>query len=180
MVEPVIKDPVSEKRSMLRFIVILFSVRAFLGLVSSLGYTYYLFQIDPEWKEPNRALYPVYIVLSAYVFGFTLPGLGVVLRATIRGFFMNCHAIENQDRMIVTIEETGSNAKPIFEDVKAVAHKVRDATEAMNGSLNVKVLEGHMSEIKGHLATIAEAMSGKVPELEITAFDPTRKKRRSL
>jgi len=104
---------------------------------------------------------------------------------------------EKADPMVNKIEQVIDKAVPIAEnvelivrraqgmaeDIELIAHKVRTVTEALNGHLDFKNIEGKLDKVADSLNTIADVFEpvkrreggskkAEAPEVVLPAFDP--------
>lgn len=172
------------------FITVMCIVGPLSGLVS--GFVYYLMLSKAGTWDSSKDVFHVGIIV--YGLGVTLPILSISCRLMIKMFFQNCEQMENLNFIVGAlktahekapgllenvqsvmdkavpiannIEEIVGRAKAMSSDVEAIAHKVRTTMDSLNGSLDVKVLEGHFREVKESLKTIAETFGGGQKALE--------------
>lgn len=171
-------------KSMKVFINIMLVVGPLTGILSAFLYRW-MVQKYGQW-DYSKDNFHFGIIL--YGLGVTLPILSISCRLMIRMFFMNCEQIENQNYLIETfkeaqekapelikniqtvvdkavpisnnIEEIVSRAKSMAGDVEVIAHKVRSTLDGLNGALDIKVLEGHLRDVRDNLVVIAQAFGG--------------------
>lgn len=177
-------------RNMKVFITVMCITGPLSGIVTALLYRWMVTRYG-QWDMAKDSFYFGIII---YGLGVTLPILSISCRLMIKMFFQNCEQIENLNFIVGAlksahekapallenvqtvvdkavpiannIEEIVGRAKAMSSDVEAITHKVRTTMDALNGSLDVKVLEGHFREVKDSLKTIADTFGGGQKSLE--------------
>ena len=180
------------QKGMLRFIRRVFLFGVVLGITASVTYSYFGTSKDKFFHG--------FILLAGI--GFTAPMFMISVRLMLKMFFMSYEQMENQNDLIEDLRNAKEQAGPIIEkvekvvdksvpiaenvekvvqraagmadDIEKIAHKIRQTTDAMNGSLNAKTLE----EVRDSLKKIADAFTGwKMPteaDFQIPEFDPLK------
>lgn len=147
--------------------------------------------------------------------GVTIPMFFCTMRLMLKGYFLSLMGWESTSRMIEgydniqkkvgpivenvemvvdkavpiseTVAEIVSRSRGMAGDIEAIAHRIRGMMESMNGALDFKTIEGHLKEVKEHLATLASAFAFKGKkeggdeefplELDVTKAGPRRARR---
>lgn len=204
IVERKLQTPREIMKSMRFFIASMMVMGPALGLICAFGYrwivtTYGQWDISKDW---------FHFGIIFYGLGVTFPVLAISCRLMVKMFFQNCEQIENMgyvvnafkeahekapnliknieavvDRAIpiaTSIEEIAARAKGMSEDVEKVVHRVRTATDAMNGSFDIKVIEKKLGDVADSLNSIAKVFNpikkagGDLPVPELPVFDPLK------
>jgi len=93
--------------------------------------------------------------------------------------------IEKAVPIAENVEEIVKRANRMAEDIETIAHKVRTVTEALNGHLDFKNIEGKLDKVADSLSTIADVFEpvkrreggnkkAEVAEVMLPAFDPIK------
>ena len=121
-------------------------------------------------------------------FAYIFPAFTTLIRLSVKGYYLGVEQAERlsyavdglktaqekapnllenakavMDRAVPianNVEEIVNRAKGTADDVDAIAHKVRSLMDQMNGSLDIKVLEGHLKEAKESLKKISDVFTG--------------------
>lgn len=203
MTKPKIQTPQEVVRGMRFFIAAMLIVGPLLGVVCAWGYwkivhTYGQWDNGKDW---------FHFSIIFYGLGVTFPVLAISCRLMVKMFFQNCEQIENMSHVVQTfkeahekapnlianiekvvdkaipiassIEDIAARAKGMSNDVEQVIHRIRTATDAMNGSFDIKVIEKKLGDVSDSLSAIAKVFSpikksGDLPLPEVPAFDPLK------
>jgi hypothetical protein len=166
-------------RQQTRFMVIAFAFGIIVALTSAVLY----WRLTPPSPEK---LFHVIVIVGAFAYSF--PAFTTLIRLSVKGYYLGVeqaerlsyavdglktaqekapHLLENaksiMDKAIPianNVEEIVTRAKGMAGDVETIAHKVRSTMDSMNGSLDIKVLEGHLREVKESLKAIAAVFTG--------------------
>jgi hypothetical protein len=199
-----IRTPREVMKSMKSFIISMMVVGPILGIISAFAYrwivtTYGVWDISKD---------TFHMGLLFYGLGFTFPILSISCRLMVTMFFQNCEQIENMnyitgklkevhekspdlikkidavvDKAVPiasAIEEIITRAKGMSEDIEKIAHRVRAATDAMNGSFDFKSIEKRLETVSDSLISIAKVFNpikksgGDLPIPEVPMFDPLK------
>lgn len=198
------KSPREVMKSMRLFITCMVVAGPLLGIVSAFAYKW-IVSTYGTW-DVSKDTFHFGIIL--YGLGFTFPILSISVRLMTKMFFQNCEAIENQNFILETlkiahdkapaiiqnvesvvdkavpiantVEEIVKQAKNMAEDIEKIAHRVRTATDAINGHFDFKAIEGKLEKVAESLTTIAGVFSPikkkgeALPIPEIPVFDPLK------
>jgi hypothetical protein len=198
------KSPREVMKSMRTFIACMLVAGPVLGIVSALAYA----RIVSTYGTWDVSKDSFHFAIILYGLGFTFPILSISVRLMIKMFFQNCEAIENQNFILETlkiahdkapgilqnveavvdkavpianmVEEIVKQAKGMAEDIEKIAHRVRTATDTINGNFDFKSIEGKLEKVAESLSTIAGVFApikkkSDVPSFpEIPAFDPLK------
>lgn len=199
-----IQTPQEVVRGMRFFITSMLVAGPLLGVLCAWGYwkivhTYGQWDNGKDW---------FHFSIIFYGLGVTFPVLAISCRLMVKMFFQNCEQIENMSHVIQTfkeahekaphlianiekvvdkaipiassIEDIAARAKGMSEDVEKVVHRIRTATDAMNGSFDIRVLEKKLESVADSLNSIAKVFSpikkagGELPIPEVPVFDPLK------
>lgn len=204
MTENKLQTPREVMRGMKVFVTSMLTIGPVLGIISALAYRWIVVNYG-QW-DPSKDTFHMGILF--YGLGFTFPVLAISCRLMVKMFFQNCEQIENMsyvvnafkeahekapnliknieaivDRAIPianSIEEIAVRAKGMSEDVEKVVHRIRTATDAMNGSFDIKVLEKKLESVADSLNSIAKVFNpikkagAELPVPELPVFDPLK------
>lgn len=182
-------NPIRQTR---RFMITAFAIGATLGLTGSI--LFYAMKPDILWAT-----------IIFFALGFTAPMASITVRAlyvslvlgtyaleeyrSMRGQFERAQAkiepllhkfdgvVDKVPPMIENVSVVVEKAKNMSDDIVVIANRVAVATQELNGSFNVKVVEKKLDELAKSLSTIAGAfaVSDQEPTIvPLEEFDPTK------
>jgi len=178
-------------QKMNRSIITMFIVSSIVGVTAAI--CYWIFSPSSE------KLFHCFVIAGAI--GYSFPAFTIVIRVTVRGYFMGLESMENQSVMIEKIHATEEMAGPIIkkidqvvdkaipisesveevvfrakgmsEDIEKIAHRIREVIDNLNGSFDIKSLEKRIEKVADSLTTIASVFTplGKKGKEEILVPD---------
>jgi hypothetical protein len=197
-----LKSPRDVIRETKVFITSMLIIGPIIGVISALGYRWVVTTYG-TW-DTSKDTFHFGIIL--YGLGFTFPILSISVRLMTKMFFLTCEQLESQNFILETlriahdkaptiiknveevvdksvpiartVEEIVTRAKGMAEDVEKIAHRIRTATDAINGGLDFKAIEGKLEKVAENLNMIASVFApvrkNTGNSIAIPEFDPLK------
>ena len=173
-------ETVSEaRRDSRRFLVATFVIAQVIAIALAILY----------WKRSPSTEKFFHVIVIYGAAGITIPMFFCTMRLMLKGYFLSLMGWISTNRLIQgyddiqkktepivkniemvvdkavpiseTVAEIVSRARGMAGDIETIAHRIRGIMESMNGALDFKAVEGHLKEVKEHLATLASTFSFK-------------------